>query len=69
MLSNELVLTVGGPGDRPVPGCRPALSGQQKSPHTWAAGEEAEAHQPAAGVADAAGHDLTDQPARLDRGP
>ena len=28
-----------------------------------------EAHQPAAGVADAAGHDLTDQPARLDRGP
>ena len=23
-------------GDRPVPGCRPALSGQQKSPHTWA---------------------------------
>ena len=24
---------------------------------------------PAAGVADAAGHDLTDQPARLDRGP
>ena len=28
-----------------------------------------EAHRPAAGVADAAGHDLTDQPARLDRGP
>ena len=28
-----------------------------------------EAHQPAAVVADAAGHDLTDQPARLDRGP
>ena len=28
-----------------------------------------EAHQPAAGVADAVGHDLTDQPARPDRGP
>ena len=36
MLSDELVITVGGPGDRPVPGCRPALSGQQKSPNTWA---------------------------------
>ena len=39
MLSNELALTVGCPGDRPVPGCRPALSGQQKSPHIWEAGE------------------------------
>ena len=28
MLSNELVLTVSGPGDRPVQGCRPALYGR-----------------------------------------
>ena len=35
----------------------------------WKRRTKAEAHQPAAGVADAAGHDLTDQPARLDRGP
>ena len=28
MLSNELALTISGPGDRPVPGCRPDLSGQ-----------------------------------------
>ena len=31
----------------------------------WKRRTKAEAHQPAAGVADAAGHDLTDQPARL----
>ena len=35
----------------------------------WKRRTKAEAHQPAAGVAAAAGHDLTDQPARLDRGP
>ena len=34
----------------------------------WKRRTKAEAHQPAAGVADAAGHDLTDQPARLDPG-
>ena len=28
MWSNALVLTVGGPGDRPVPGCRPATPGE-----------------------------------------
>ena len=32
MLSNESVLTVGGPGDGAVPGCRPVLYGQQKKP-------------------------------------
>ena len=35
----------------------------------WKRRTKAEAHQPAAGVADAAGPDLTDQPARPDRGP
>ena len=30
----------------------------------WKRRTKAEAHQPAAGVSDAAGHDLTDQPAR-----
>ena len=35
----------------------------------WKRRTKAEAHQPAAGVADAAGHDLTGQPARLNRGP
>ena len=36
----------------------------------WKRRTKAEAHQPGAvGVADAAGDDLTDQPARLDRGP
>ena len=28
MRPGELVLTVGGPGDRPVPGCRPATPGE-----------------------------------------
>ena len=28
MLSDEFVLTVGGPGDRPVPGCRAATPGE-----------------------------------------
>ena len=28
MWSNALMLTVGGPGDRPVPGCRPAIPGE-----------------------------------------
>ncbi len=46
MLSDALVLTVGCPGDRPVPGCRPALSGQQKSPHTWAGRRGRSALQP-----------------------
>ena len=35
----------------------------------WKRRTKAEAHQPAAGVAAAAGDDLTDQPARPDRGP
>ena len=42
MLSNELVLTVSGPGDRPVPGCRLALYEQQEKPtHMNQAGEAA----------------------------
>ena len=39
MLSNELVLTVSAPGDRPAPGRRPALYGQQKARPHGRAGE------------------------------
>ena len=38
ILSNELILTVSGPADRAVPGCRPVLYGQQKSPDTGTGG-------------------------------
>ena len=43
MLSNALVLTVGGPGDRPVPGCRPAENPRGRNTRTPG---EAQPHRP-----------------------
>ena len=47
MWSNEMALTVGGPGDRPVPGCRPSLFMGNRKAHTHGTGRKRPQRAPA----------------------